>query len=139
MEYIESISKDIDVEQINSLRASVGWPKKRSDEKWKEILSKSSFVYTLWDGDKLIGMGRILEDGITCLLCDGVVHKDYQSQGLGRIIMEKLLEQAKSKDYDSIRLFMDPNNINFLKPVYEKIGFEAVDTAMQYNKHANRH
>jgi hypothetical protein len=63
MKYKESINKNLDIDRINELRLSVGWPKNRSDKKWKEVLSKSSFVYGVWDGKKLVGMGRILEDG----------------------------------------------------------------------------
>lgn len=61
MKLKESTSKELDAEQITSLRSSVGWDRVRSEEKWQEILNKSSFVYTVWDHEKLVGMGRLLE------------------------------------------------------------------------------
>lgn len=134
MKYRESTSKELNTKQIDTLRKSVGWQNKRSDEKWKEILSKSFFVYSVWDKDKLIGMGRILEDGIVCIFYDVVVHKDYQGKGIGGMIVEKLLDQVKDKDYASVSLFMDPKNVKFLKPFYEKYGFESVKTAMRCKK-----
>lgn len=130
MKYKESTKKEIDAKQINDLRASVGWTK-RSGKKWKEVLSKSSFVCSVWDGDKLIGMGRILEDGAMCMFYDIVVHKDYQGKGVGRIIMEKMIGKVKNKDYAFVGLFVDRQNMEFLIPFYKKYGFEPVGTGMR--------
>lgn len=135
MKYRESISKKLDIKKINSLRMSVGWPKNRSDKKWKEILSKSSFVYSIWDGDKMIGMGRILEDGIMCMFYDVVVRKDYQDRGLGKMIMKKLIDRVKGKGYISIGLFVEERNIKALIPFYKKVGFELVKTGMECKKY----
>jgi ribosomal protein S18 acetylase RimI-like enzyme len=134
MKLIESTSKDLNLEQINILRISVGWCNKRSEEKWREILSKSSFVYSLYDEDKLVGMGRIVEDGIMCMFYDIVVHKDYQGQGIGKMIMKSLIAQTKDKGYSSISLFADPNNKDFLIPFYNKFDFELFETGMRLKK-----
>jgi len=134
MKLTESISKDLNSEQINILRSSVGWCNKRSEEKWCEILSKSSFVYSVYDEDKLVGMGRIVEDGIMCMFYDVVVHKDYQGKGIGKMIMKKLIAFTEDKKYSSISLFADPNNKDFLIPFYNKFGFELFDTGMRLKK-----
>lgn len=133
--YKELTSKDINIKKIDDLRATVGWHKRRSNEKWKEILSKSSFVYTVWDDDKLIGMGRILEDGIMCMFYDIVVDKNYQGEGIGKLIMENLLNQVKDKEYTSIGLFASDENLDFLIPFYGKFGFELVKGGMECKKY----
>lgn len=135
MKYRESTSKKLNVKQIDYLRASVGWPKRRSDKKWREVLSKSSFVYSVWDKDKMIGMGRILEDGIMCMFYDIVVHKDYQGKGVGKMIMKKLIDQVKNKGYTSIGLFASKENIKFLLPFYKKFGFKLIKRGMECKKY----
>ncbi|MFA5051225.1 MAG: GNAT family N-acetyltransferase [Patescibacteria group bacterium] len=135
MKYRESINKKLNIKKIDELRLSVGWTKRRSDKKWREILSKSYFVYSVWDRKKLIGMGRILEDGIMCMFYDIAVHKDYQSKGVGKMIMKKLIEQVKNKGYTSIGLFADKRNIKFLIPFYKKFGFKEVKTGMECKKY----
>lgn len=134
MKLKESTSKNLDGGQINDLRFSVGWCTKRSAEKWREILDKSSFVYSVFDGDKLVGMGRIVEDGVMCMFYDIVVHKDYQNQGVGKMIMNNLLVFTEDKKYSSISLFADPTNKDFLIPFYNKFGFELFETGMRLKK-----
>ena len=95
----------------------------KRESKWKEILSKSSFVYSLFDGNKLIGFGRILEDGVMCMFYDIGVHPNYEMKGVGTRIMQKLIDKVKDKGYASIGLFAwdkNPENIQF----YEKFGYK---------------
>lgn len=134
MKLTESTKKDLNGEQINALRFSVGWCAKRSEEKWREILDKSSFVYSVFDRDKLVGVGRIVEDGVMCMFYDIVVHKDYQGRGIGKMIMNNLLAFTKDKKYNSISLFADPDNKEFLLPFYNKFGFELFETGMRLKK-----
>jgi ribosomal protein S18 acetylase RimI-like enzyme len=134
MKFTKSIQKDLNTEQIDSLMDSVGWTNPRGREKWLEILSKSSFVYSVYDGNKMIGFGRILEDGAMCMFYDIMVHCDYQGKGIGKMIMNSLLEQTKDKDYVSISLFAWPENKVFLIPFYNKFGFELFETGMRLKK-----
>lgn len=134
MKLTESTNKDLTGEQINALRLSVGWCTKRSEEKWREILDKSSFVYSVFDKDKLVGMGRIVEDGVMCMFYDILVHKDYQNQGIGKMIMNNLLAFTEDKKFSSISLFADPDNKDFLIPFYNKFGFQLFETGMRFKK-----
>jgi len=134
MNLIESTDKNLKTDQINTLRSSVGWFDNPSDEKWQEILSKSAFVYSMFDGDKLVGMGRIVEDGIMCMFYDIIVHKDYQGKGIGKMIINKLLTFTEDKNYSSISLFAWPENKEILLPFYKKFGFELFETGMRLKK-----
>lgn len=131
-----STNKNIDTEQLDNLWKAIGW-RPRGSEKWREVLSKSSFVYSVWDDKMLVGFGRILEDGIMCMFYDIGVHPDYQGQRIGTRIMETLIDQVKDKKYASIGLFTweeNPDNIRF----YEKFGFKRVNTGMELVKYMKR-
>ncbi len=134
MELIESTTKDLNADQINNLRESIGWCNRRSSDKWQEILNKSSFVYSVFDNDRIVGMGRIVEDGIMCMIYDVVVRKEYQGKGIGKMIMTNLLSFTTDKKYSSISLFADPDNKDFLIPFYNKFGFELFETGMRLKK-----
>ena len=132
----ESTEKNLPLEQIDNLTEAVGWGR-RGANKWKGVLSKSSYVYSIWDGDRLVGMGRIVEDGVMCMFYDIAVHPDYQRGGLGSQIMNNLINQVKDKKYVSIGLFAwekNPANI----PFYEKFGFEKVATGMELVRYMAR-
>ena len=126
---IYSTEKNINPDKIDDLFRSIEW-ETRGQEKWKEILSKSSFVFSIWDEETLIGFGRIVEDGIMCMFYDVCVHKDYQNNGIGTKIMDTLIDQVKDKQYISIGLFVSEDNpraANF----YEKFGFKNVNNGME--------
>ena len=130
MEY--STKKEIDTTQLNKLWNAIGWSS-RDLNKWKNALLKSTFVISVWDAEKLIGLGRILEDGIMCMFYDIAVHPDYQRRGIGTSIMNKLIDKVKDKRYVSIGLFTwegNPANNQF----YKKFGFEKVGTGMELVK-----
>jgi len=134
MKLIESNKKDLNIEQIDFLMSSVGWTNYRGKKKWREILSKSSFVYSVYDGNKMVGFGRILEDGAMCMFYDIMVHYDYQGKGIGKMIMNNLLDFIKDKNYISVSLFAWPENKDFLIPFYNKFGFELFETGMRLKK-----
>jgi GNAT superfamily N-acetyltransferase len=120
-DYDLRLTADLDVVKIQDLTEAVGWGR-RGDDKWQEILSKSAVVCSLWHGDRMVGFGRIVEDGTMCMLYDIAVHPELQGQGLGSQIMHALIDQVKDKGYVSIGLFAwdkNPGNI----PFYKEFGF----------------
>jgi|SRR3989338_3744448 len=126
-----STSKNVDARQLDNLWRSI-WIR-RGVAKWKEVLSKSRFVCSAWDGKKLVGFGRIVEDGTMCMFYDIAVHPEYRRKGVGTRIMNELVRKIKKKKYASIGLFAwkeNPANISF----YKKFGFVRVATGMELVK-----
>ena len=131
-----SASKMVDTKQLDGLWSSIGW-KKRGDKKWKEVMSKTSFCTSAWNGKILVGFGRILEDGIMCMFYDIGVHPKYHGKGIGTEIMKKLIQQVKGKKYASVGLFIWESNKGNI-PFYQKFGFEKVSTGMELVRYMRR-
>lgn len=77
-------------EEYVSLRLRSGMGSK--DIQRSEIaLSNSLLTISLYDGEKLIGFGRIVGDGgITYVVSDIMVDNDYQRKGLAEKIMKAI-------------------------------------------------
>ena len=91
----------------------------------KRTFANSMFKCFALDGARLVGAGRALADGIDCsYLCDVAVHPDYQGQGLGKAIIEKLV--ALSDGHRKIILYANAGKEGF----YRKLGFRRMRTAM---------
>ncbi|HEY5601386.1 MAG TPA: GNAT family N-acetyltransferase [Patescibacteria group bacterium] len=114
---------------LNNLFESIGWST-RDDDKWLEVQDKTSYFVAKWDKNRLIGMGRIVEDGVMCMIYDVCVRPQYQSQGVGTSIMERIVDQVRDKGYASIGLFVWEGNLKAAE-FYKRFGFEKVGTGME--------
>jgi len=89
------------------------------------VFSNSRFKCFVFDGVKLIGVGRALADGLDCsYICDIAIHPEYQGIGLGNQIVQNLIEQ--SQGHKKIILYANPGKEGF----YSKLGFKKIKTAM---------
>ena len=79
-------------EQHQKLRVKAGMPK-RSDQATIKGLKNTLFGVCLYLEDDIVGMGRVVGDGgMVFHLADIVVDPDCQGLGLGKLIMENLME-----------------------------------------------
>lgn len=91
----------------------------------QEIIFKNSYaVVFVYDKEKIIGVARALSDGV----CQAAVYNvalddEYQGYGIGRKLIETLLEQVKGQN---VILYTHPQTV----ALYEKLGFRRSKTAM---------
>ena len=70
--------------------------------------------------NKLIGMGRVISDGvITGIICGVCVLPDYQSKGISKEIISRLVKYCKQK-----RVIPQLLCAEALEPYYQKLGFK---------------
>lgn len=87
--------------------------------------SNSRFKCFVFEDDELVGVGRVLADGVDCAyICDVAVHPSQQGTGLGKAIVQKLIEL--STGHKKIILYANPGKEGF----YYKLGFRRMLTAM---------
>lgn len=121
------------INEINALTEAIGWGQ-REYVAWERILDVSTYVaYARNEEGRLIGFGRILEDGVMCMFYDIGVHPDFQGNGVGSQILDKLVAKIKDVGYVSIGLFVWEDNSN-ANGFYKKFGFEDVDTGMELKR-----
>jgi len=128
----------ITFDEITQLTESVGWGKcfHQSEEKWRRVLAVSTYIAYIKDHEKLIGFGRILEDGIMCMFYDICIHPDYQGKQIGTLLMNYLIDKIKDKEYLSIGLFTWEGNPT-ADQFYERLGFQKVN-AMELKRHLKK-
>lgn len=91
MEYLEN---SLTYQEYVSLRSSVGW-NNFAEEQVAKSISNTILNITLIDEEETIAMGRLIGDGIYYLIVDVVVRPEYQGQGIGSTIIDKLLEYVE--------------------------------------------
>lgn len=99
---------------------------KRSENK-KQMISdafQASFaVSTAWIGDRLIACGRLISDGqMYSAIFDVVVDPEFQKQGLGRQVMQRLIEKVPHTCNHLTATF--GNEVFYQKLGFKKKGFE---------------
>jgi ribosomal protein S18 acetylase RimI-like enzyme len=77
---------------FNNLRDLVGWGK--IDEKLAENgLKNSLYSLCLYNGDKIIGICRLVGDGyLKVYIEELIIHPEYQKKGLGTMMMNKIMD-----------------------------------------------
>lgn len=91
----------------------------------KTAFGNSRYVLFAYENDRLVGVGRALADGIDCsYLCDIALLPSHQGCGLGKQIVERLVEL--SAGHRKIILYAVPGK----EPFYARFGFRRMKTAM---------
>jgi GNAT superfamily N-acetyltransferase len=94
------------------------------------ILSRPELgrLFVLRDRGRVAGMANALctvstaEGGPVVLLEDVIVAKDYRGRGLGRRLVEHVLDWARREGYLRVTLLVDEANTRVF-PFYESLGF----------------
>jgi|GEM_PF-223330 len=117
-------SDDVDWDELSELYQLAGMGTKPPDL-LATVFGNSRYAFFVRLGKELIGVGRALTDELDCAyLCDVAVRPDHQGQGLGREIIDRLVQ--RSQDHKKIILFANPGTERF----YHKAGFARMRTAM---------
>jgi len=93
-------------------------------ERHRRAFENSFATAFVFDGSRLVGFGRVLSDGAyQAALYDVVVLPAWQGRGIGRAILEHLLQ--KVRDCNAI-LYANPGKEGF----YGRLGFRRLTTGM---------
>jgi GNAT superfamily N-acetyltransferase len=97
MEYYALIERPPSVEEYQMLRVAVGWGEADLEAIRRSIQNSLYWICVIKQGE-VIGCGRVVGDGALCFYVqDVIVLPAYQGQGLGRSLMDKIMEYAKAQ------------------------------------------
>jgi GNAT superfamily N-acetyltransferase len=119
-----------DVHELEALYDALEWNSiNLSAAELNTMCRQSWYAVYAYDGQRLAGMGRIISDGvITGVICGLGVHPDYQSRGIGRQILHRLVEHCEKS-----RVIPQLMCEEGLEPYYEKLGFQRFTIGMKKN------
>ena len=81
----------LDRDSIVDFLTRAYWASGRPRERTERALD-NSLVFGLYDGDRQIGLARVVSDyAIFAYLCDVFIHEDYRAQGLGKWLIETVM------------------------------------------------
>ena len=99
------------------------WASDRKLSTIRKILAGSTVVVSLWRKERMVGFGRATSDGISrAVLWDIVIANDLQGNGLGRKVVEALVNSRQLINADRIYLMT-----TYRSEFYEQLGFKNVD------------
>ena len=116
------------IEEIIDLYRKAGW--------WSDFADSERSVARLVDGSHcfvvardegvIVGMGRAISDGVSdAYLQDITVRPDYRGRGVGRGIVQRLLEKLKEDSIGWVALIAEGEATH----LYEKEGFVKMKSA----------
>lgn len=109
---------DATASELQALFAQTTWAQHRSVEGIETMLRLTGAGVTARSGGALVGFARALTDGAyRALIYDVVVDGTWRDQGVGRELVERLLEQLSA--VEEVRLFCGAE----LVPFYASMGF----------------
>ncbi|MEP0546194.1 MAG: GNAT family N-acetyltransferase [Rhodothermales bacterium] len=84
------------------------------------MFENSSLVLSAWMDDRLVGLARVLTDGVLfSFLCDLAVEPDVQGYGIGKKLIAEVLERC-----EGTQLVLRDSDIS--AGFYERLGFSRV-------------
>lgn len=118
----------LDVNTYLELRASVNW-KKLTYNQAVAAINSSLFTVCAYEGETPIGMGRIVGDGVVVdYIQDLVVRPNYQLDGIGNMIITKLIEYVKKNKIPNTEIMLCLMCAKGREKFYEKFDFIARPT-----------
>lgn len=110
--------------ELERLFLSVDWSSGHFPDKLVVAMKNFKTVYSAWDGDKLIGMICVMDDGImNAYVHYLLVDPEYHGKTVGRNLVSKVKEHYK--DYLRIAVIAYDDEMHF----YKNCGFDKGDDA----------
>ncbi|MGN0491927.1 GNAT family N-acetyltransferase [Ruminococcus sp.] len=123
-------------EEVQSLFLSVGWVSGQYPSRLYKALMHSSTVITAWDGRRLVGLVRLIDDSeLVAYMHYVLVDPAYHGQGIAGNMIKMVKEKYKNYLYIEV-MPEEGKNASF----YEKYGFTTMPdgVAMQLCNFADR-
>ena len=119
-----------DFSQLQNLYDSLGWNSlKLTVHELEQMCNQSWYAIYAFDEKKMVGMGRVISDGVvTGIICGVGVLPNYQSKGIGREMLNRIIQHCEQN-----RVIPQLLCVENLESYYEFFGFEKFSIGMTGN------
>ena len=116
----------VKLEDVLHLYQAVGWTNYTNQPQMLEqALPHSLVVYLAFDGEKIVGLIRLVGDGFSSVFVqDLIVLPSYQRQGIGSSLMKEALKDYKDAYQVQLVAEQTERTLGF----YRSMGFEILST-----------
>ena len=120
----------VDPDQLTRLFQQAPWAKGRTAEDAQAMLANTDLIVSAWDGEELVGFGRVLTDYVyRATIWDVIVAKPYQGRGVGTEIVQRILNHPLLKKVELFWL------CTRMPGFYERLGFSSKEqTGMVWSR-----
>ncbi|MGN0823693.1 MAG: GNAT family N-acetyltransferase [Candidatus Coproplasma sp.] len=106
----------------------VEWGNPPSLRQTELAMQNSLFRVSVYDGERVVAMARLIGDlGLCYYIKDVVVRSEYQNKGLGKLLINQIINFVKTKAVKGTSVFIElcsrPDKVGF----YEKLGLSESD------------
>ena len=109
----------LDMSTVYDFLSRSYWAKTRPRE-YTDAAFANSLVFGVYENGRMVGMARVVTDYcIVAYLCDVFIHEDYRGGGLGKRLMQSMLEHPNLKHIRRWLLATDDAH-----GLYRQFGFE---------------
>jgi GNAT superfamily N-acetyltransferase len=109
----------LDLNTVHNFLSRSYWAKTRPQE-YSDTAFANSLVFGVYEGNRQVGMARVVTDFcIIAYLCDVFIHEDFRGRGLGKWLMQSLLEHPELSHVRRWLLATDDAH-----GLYQQFGFE---------------
>ncbi len=114
-----------DEKEIERLYSDANWTTYTNDlPRLIDAIKNSLLTVTAWDGSRLVGLIRIVGDGVTIIYFqDILVLKSYRRKGIGTHLINTVFEEYKAVRQKVLLTDDTPQTRGF----YESLGFVSCD------------
>ena len=116
------MTNEITPEEYLSMRKTVGWSEFPVEEAQAGL--DHSFIWCIREEGRPVAIGRVIWDyGYVVYIADIIVLPEYQGQGLGRMLMESIMEFIRSQLKPGYKIMVSLLSAKGKNEFYKKFGF----------------
>lgn len=128
---VELVDNILKPEDFIRLKTATGFMERPLEQVEKALANGLFNVSAIYHG-QVVGMGRLVGDGaMYWYLQEIIVLPEYQGKGIGKRIVNRLLEHIKSTAIPGTKIEVGLTSVKGKEPFYEKMGFSCGSSGMK--------
>lgn len=133
-------AEGLNLDQLNSVFVAVGFPRRDTAKIEVALEHTDALLWVEYEKTRRpVAFARATGDGVfNAIIWDVVVDPSFQSLGLGKAVMERLIEDLQAKGICNIALYSEPRVLGFYRPLGFVSDPDGIRGMVFIRKHKNK-